>query len=277
MTVKTRNKLFFVLMIFGFSVAVLTFICILIAFIKGEIFLPEISQVERTFQIFPNSILFKYNPYASLAGIFLFAVSAPVLSGIIIKGFAKTPSLEIVFFGAFIISLITEELRFFIPLTGITRAYEKYLTVQTKIIMGGRILGPMALLFSFCFNKLEQRQNMERNFLILILVSILGGFLMPLNSNKITSTFMVLCGYKKMFLFFNLFIFLATVVLILVDIVVKKNSDLKKVLTSYVILIFGYFILQNTDCWLEFGIAVLLMFFGSYKYLYSIHNLNVWR
>ncbi len=264
-------------MIIGLSVAVLALVSVLIAGINGKLFLPQLEQVERSFQIFPNSILFKYNPYASLAGIFLFAVAAPILSGIIIKGFAKTPSLEIVFFGAFIISLITEELRFFIPLTGITRAYEKYLMVQTKIIMGGRILGSLSLLFSFCFNKLEQRQNMERNLLILVLVSILGGVLIPLDSNKITSTFMVLCGYRKMFFISNLFIFLATVALILIDILVKKNSDLKKVLLGYVILICGYFILQNTDCWLEFGIATLLLIFGSYTYLYSVHSLNVWR
>lgn len=277
MTLKTRNKLLFVLMIIGFSVAVLALISVLIAGINGKLFLPQISQVERTLQIFPNSILFKYNSYASLAGIFLFAAAAPILSGIIIKGFAKTPSLEIVFFSAFIISFITEELRFFIPLTGITRAYEKYLMFQTKIIMGGRILGSLSLLFSFCFNKLEQRQNMERNFLILVLISILGGVLMPLDSTKITSTFTVLCGYRKMFFIFNLFIFLATVALILIDILVKKNSDLKKVLLGYVILICGYFILQNTDCWLEFGIATLLLSFGSYTYLHAIHSLNVWR
>lgn len=264
-------------MIIGFSVAVLALISVLIAGINGKLFLPQISQVERTLQIFPNSILFKYNPYASLAGIFLFAVASPILSGIIIKGFAKTPSLEVVFFSAFIISFITEELRFFIPLTGITRAYEKYLMVQTKIIMGGRILGSLSLLFSFCFNKLEQRQNMERNFLILVLISILGGVLMPLDSTKITSTFMVLCAYRKMFFFFNLFIFLATGALILIDILVKKNSDLKKVLLGYVILICGYFILQNTDCWLEFGSATLLLIFGSYTYLHAIHSLNVWR
>ena len=264
-------------MILGIAIIVLDFIFCLIAFLNGNFYLPKENEVVRIFQLFPNSLLFKYNPWASLAGIALFGIGAPLLCAACSYGFKKTPSLEIVFFGLFIISCMLEQVRILIPLAWRNNTYAGIFYVEAKILMTARILGPLSLFFSFSFNKADQRQNMERNALILITVSILGGVLFPIDSNKITSTFTVLWSCRTVFGFFRLFLFLATLSLISVDILVKKNSDLKMVLIGFIILYAGYHSLQNTDCWSKFAVSAVLLSYGSYKYLSAVHELNVWQ
>ncbi len=264
-------------MIVGIAIVALDFAFSLIAFLRGTFYLPKENEVVRFLSIFPDSFLFKYNPWASLAGIAFFGIAAPLLCIACFYGFKKTPSLEIVFFGLFIVSCMLEQVRILIPLVWKNNTFSGILYVEAKILMTARILGPLSLFFSFSFNKADQRQNMERNALILITVSILGGVLFPLDSNKITSTFTVLWSCRTLFGFFRLALFLATISLISVEILIKKNSDLKMVLFGFIIMYAGYHSLQNTDCWSNFALSVVLLTYGSYKYLTSVHELNVWQ
>lgn len=276
MTLKNKNRIFLFLFIFSAIIFLfnITVLCIAAA---AKSIVPPINPM-RPFVLIPKGGLCPYNFNSSLAAIITFSLSAPALSIAIFKGFEKTPSLEILFFSGFIISCVTESARILLPLFGFWKTNSLFLIYIGRIVAAGRFLAPMSLFFATVFSSAEELQNAERNIFILLASTCAFGFFYPMDTTITTSTCTVLWGFRKFFAVIRVFIVVVTIFSVLAEAYTKGIKGIYIKAFGIVVLAAGYGLLCNTDCWLEFFIAIILYVSGCFLYLKTVHYLeNTWN
>ena len=93
-----------------------------------------------------------------------------------------------------------------------------------------------------------------------------------------TSTCTVLWGFRKFFAVIRVFIVVVTIFSVLAEAYTKGINGIYIKALGIVILATGYGLLCNTDCWLEFFIAIILYASGCVLYLKTVHYLeNTWN
>ena len=273
MTIKSRNKIILTIAIISTLSLLFFLITLTVAKITNQI-TPPAFYIRTFFSNFKLP-LFDYHFLAAFLSISAFAVYVPVISLTCYKNFENTPSLEILFFQAFLIGILCEEVRFFMTLFSFHKSYSFILLVIGKVVIAGRILVPLSLFFSFAFNSVEDRQNAERNFIILLFVSMATGLLFPLETQSTTSTCTVLWSFRKIFSILRFTIFLSTLVILLLNRFYKKLNEYGLIAVSYSIMCSGYFLLCLSDNYLAFIVSTIAFYFGSFLYLKSIHKADL--
>lgn len=275
MTLKTRNRLY----LFFFLLSLANFIGITAVFVfaavNHRISVPD-SYV-RTFTLFSGKGIFAYSFPAVITSIFFFSIYSCVTSFIILKGFEKTQSMEVIYFLGFIVGSLTETARILMPLFELWQSLSTLLVVVGSTVLAGRMLCMLSLLFASLFSETDQRQNVERNLIILLVVSILFGVLFPLDTTQTTSTCTVLWGFRSSFAFLRILISLSTISVLVVSAVSKGNRDIAISAAGCVLLYAGHDMLCVSDCFIEMGLALLLLASGSTLYLTGTHRLYMWR
>lgn len=272
MTIKTRNRLLIAFLILSSLTLITNALIAIWAAFSGGITPPEGGI--RTISI--SLPAFKYSFHAVVASVFVLSLAAPVLSFIIFKRFEKTPSLEVFFFCGFLIGCLSECMRLIIPLFDLWKTYSIFLVAVGRIVICGRILAPLSLFFAAAFSGTDYRQDAERNFMILIIVAIVMGLLFPLDTGHTTSTCTVLWSFRTPFMLMKLGLMAATFSLLAVESHVKNSSDHLKAAIGITILEAGYFMLCSADCYILAAAGTVLLGYGAYRYLTSIHNMYMW-
>lgn len=270
MTLRSKNRIYIILFAFSCFTFLVAVIALIIACLTAAI-TPPVDPI-RPFAFMQNRALFTYRFTASVAAIMVFSLAAPILSFFILRGFEKTASLEVVFFSGFIISCITESLRLNLPVFGIWNDNSVFLISIGKVVVAGKFLACASLFFAAVFSSSDNLQNAERNLLILFVSACAFAVIYPIDTTKITSTCCVAWGYRRFFAVIRTLIFLITCTCLFVQSYSKGASEGYTKLLGLVLLMAGYFILCNTDCWIELVVAVPLFAVGSYIYLTSAHR-----
>lgn len=276
MTIKFRNRLYLALFISGLIFLAINSFMIVVSFINGTAVGPEEYLRPIAFKHGNNFI--SSSPYAAIGSLLFFGISAPVLAFSIYKGFAKTSSLEILFFIGFIISCILEESRLLISFLALWDSSSRLLVFIGRGIVSARVLGPLSILFASLFSSNDQLENAERNIFFLFAISCIFGFFYPVNSTEIYSNFMVGYGMKELFDTIRIIVILTAIATTCAEGYRKGLLSVFAKAGGIFVLFAGSFFLFYCDSFLFLIFGSLLFSVGSVVYLKTLHYIeNNWN
>lgn len=274
MTLKVRNRimqLFFFTSIFCMAVALCFFLAAL--FYKAIVPPPNLR-----IPFFLGKIPFlKYSFVATMVAISLITIFAPLMTFHIVKLFENTQSSEVIFFIGFLAGCLCEGVRFLTPLFGLWSTFSTLLFFCGRITFIGRILCPLSFVFAAIASSVEQRQDIERNIMILITICVVFALIVPINTARISSSGAVTWGYPKL-------IFISRIVFVMIAffsfwvIAIRQNTpEYKKISIYMLILLIGHAFLVTADNYFFIILGLPLIVWGSNKYLRTLHSLYMWR
>lgn len=280
MTIKNRNRALNILAIVLFLFSVSLFVPLVLGFLNNTLaFYPSpTSRVFRNFPFFDRFPALLYQPYAVVAAICEMGLFAIITTIIILIQFQKTHASEIIYFSAFIISCAMEQTRLLTPIMNLWDVSMKTLFLISKFSIFARTLAPLSLMAAALFNDVEERQFTERNFLILILVSIIVAQSIPLSTVTKDTCFIFQIGQEKLFFAMRTVAFCITIIGLLIRIygTTDKTTLIKETIGCSLLYI-GYCILCITDNYVFLGEGTLLLIAGAIIYLKNMHKLYLWK
>ena len=248
---------------------------IVYAALRGAIIPPD--KPVRFIPFESDFFLLRYEFWACIAAVFVQILYVPFIALIVSRGFANTQSLELIYFGGFLLACMAEGVRLFMPLFGLWQSYSMMLIITGRTVITGRILSFLSLLFAALFNETDQRQNVERNFMVMLIIALLAGILMPLDTTQTTSACTVLWGYRPLFFTMRVCLFVLTELTFIIAIVWKGNREHVKTAIAYPLLMAGYTLLCYADNYLFTGLGSILLTIGTGMYLTTLHKIYMWR
>lgn len=275
MTIKSRNRFFLLFIILTFLLLASYVGEYIAAYLAKNIVPPE--NTVRILNIFPKTLIFGYNFYASIGGILCFVLYAAICSIYVLIGFEKTQSYEVVYFFYFLASCLMESIRIILPLTGIWRNFLPLLEIIGRIVYCARFMAPLTFLFASLFSETEFRQIMNRNILTIILLSIFAAMIVPIDTVRLTSTCTLIWGFKLTFVILRILIFVATLASMFINAYQKDNAELKRAAVGYIFIALGYSVLILCDNFVFLGISIPCLAVGTVVYMQGIHNTYLWR
>lgn len=275
MTLKTRNRLYLFFAIASAAALVLCGIIFTLAAISSNIVPPQ--DAVRTVKLFGGKNIFDQNFYAVITNIFLLTAYVPVVAFIVYQSFEKTQSLEVIYFAGFLLGVLAESLRIFVPVAGLWRGFSSLLLLSGQGVISGRILCSLSLLSAALFSENDQRKNIERNLMGIIVCSVFAGVIFPFDTSQTSSTCMVLWSFRPLLTTLRVLIFLATISVLIINGVSKGSREMFLMALGYALLFTGYTILCATDCFMLTGAGTALLAVGTSFYLKSTHRIYMWH
>lgn len=272
MTLKIRNRfligLFVLFVLHGvFNVAFFVYEAL-----NAKVGLPV--NAIRPFYIFAKMLPVAFPAVVACAIFFMLYVCVCTLAVYLM--FEKTQAIEISYFSGFLIGCCFEGTRLLICVKDFLPS-SWFLLFMARIVLTGRILCPMSLLFAAILRENEQRQNFERNFLIMLIVSAFLGLVLPMNSLEFSTTCTILCGYRGILIIYIIVVVLATALTLFMHYHQSKSNSSALILASYVLMMIGYLILCNADNYFCLAVGVAMFSSGSMGYLKGLHSSYLWK
>lgn len=200
----------------------------------------------------------------------------PIIIFTVLRSFESSQSSEIIFFSAFILSCLCETARFYILILGIWQTFTNLLIFLGNILLFGRILSPLSFACASVLSETNQRQDVERNYILLIIVSFIYALLIPLNTARITSTGFVTEGFMTLINISKIILILTALISFFVRSYKHGTKDYMILGISQLVLFLGYTLLTSADNWIFVIAGSGLLFTGSYQYLKSLHKMYMW-
>lgn len=278
MTLRIRNR---ILLLFLFASVMFTMAVaslFIFAFATGKIVPP--LEILRFFS-FRNSprFILRYDFWATVFSAFFFLLYTVITLFLIFFRFEKTQSPEIFYFCGFLISCLLEGSRILIPFFGLWQTYSSTLLFIGRLILFGKFLAPMSILFTTLFSNTDQQQDAEKHFVVTIIAGAIISLLLPLNTSSISSVNTVRWGFPKMFFVLRATIFAVAILSATLKIFAKTNLSSSKILTrqalSISLLSLGYALLTCADNYLLLAMGIALLFTPTIFFLRDTHRLYI--
>lgn len=266
MTIKTRNRLNVAFLI----ISILVFLCeaalVAVKVINQDYTLPEVTFVGEVQNVFLHS----YNIIYVYIGIAFLACYTVVTSILLKLSFEKTQSSEVIYILLFLSSFVFDSSRILVPFYYSEGSHSNFIfTIGTCILMA-RILAPLSLLSLNIFNTEEERQNTERNLLMILVCAMTFAVFIPLNTNIIYSNFTIYYSFYKALISTSVTIIILT---IFVSFIKQLRNKSKQTITiGYGLLSFGYLIEFDTSTLLSLISGSTFMIIGTFLYLKALHE-----
>lgn len=274
MTLKVRNRLTKIFFVFSLICVASCSASFIIAISKDAVNPPPVTR----FLVFLNKIpFFSYNFSASIIAIALTVLYVPATIFLILRLFENTPSSEVIFFSGFLLGCLCESVRILTPLFSLWESFSNLLFCCGRIVFGGRILAVLSFLFSSIASDSNQRQDIERNWMIMIAVSMIFAAFVPLNTTQINSTGTITWGLSFQILFIRIVLIFVSFISILINAFNHESAEMKSEAFSMPLILAGYAFLITADNFGFIIISIPLMTIGTIKYLTSIHKLYMWK
>jgi len=271
MTIKARNRVNL-----GFCIFYTVFLFLYISHFAYQVINGTFSLPEVFFSKTPGSnFVFSYNSTFVLAALFFMIILVTSLSFIILRAFSKTQSLIINFFLIFLFACFCDTARFFIIFNKSTGSYSQLLFILGNCCLFARILAPLALLMTVFTTYDEQVQNLNRNFIILLLSSLFMTFSIPLNTTKILPNFCIAYGFPRTILIISILLGIAEIVALVIYNI--KNHYSQKTAIGFGLTSFGYLMLFNCTTLFMLILGIVSLTIGTYLYIYHLHANFLWR
>ena len=266
MTIKLRNRLNIAFLIISILVCLVEAGLITFKLITKNYTLPELYFTTEPSGFFR----FKYNVlYVYIGSIFL--VLYTITTSIYVwLGFEKTQSSEVVYILLFLASFLFDSCRILVPFYYSDGPHSNFIFTLGTCTLLARILAPMALLSLNIFTSEEERQNTERNLLMIFVCAMTFAFFIPLNTSKIYSNFTIYYSFYKALISTSVTIIVLT---IFVNFIKQlKNKGSQAITIGYGLLSFGYLITYDSSNLLKLVSGCSFMIIGTIIYLKSLHN-----
>lgn len=275
MTIATRNRFIRVATVISLALVILSTFSIIVLFIRGSLPLSPPG-----FRPLPFLNSFFLTPYSSVATVLAISILPFFsLTGLvyILFSFEKTQSVEITFFAACVFATSFEAIRLFIPFYDFW-LHSNYLSVTiTRFVFFSRIFSFLALLSSAIFATGKTVHHVGPSIFLLAFLSFSLANAIPINSATISSIFLNGSGYKEIIgLFFVLLAFLSMISYYILG-KTYNIPEYSRCGTGIIGILLGYGLLTSCDSWLFFFSGSLLLAYGAYIYLKSIHRFYLWQ
>ena len=271
MTIKTRNRIN--LFLIFISLTLLVFIGILIPFLytTGKLAVPaDIPYVK-----FQQYFLTRFNFTAVLFSIFIFPLYSFIMLLYLNVAFATTQSTDITYFSLLLIACLAEPVRLCFPFFDLWHTKTHLALVASTVMLSGRILAPLSLLFAVIYNKTESRHYVDQNIPALSVVSIYIPVLLPFNHPKQLPLCQLEYGYPKVFTSSQHALFLAAIITQTISFFQDKSQ--RTFPYGMILMCTGYLFLCSAYSFLLLGTGTVLLFTGSMSYLKALHKMYLWN
>ena len=273
MTLKTRNRFIRVFLIASLLVAASMIAIFFIALGMHTILTPPAVRIPAFLDYLP----FAKNSFVALMISFLvLALYACVCFYLLLRFFENTQTSEIIFFTGFLFACLAEAARFITICVGLWQSFSNILIFAGNVVLFGRTLAPLSFFCASILSETSQRQDVERNYLIMMTVALVFAAIIPMNTARISSTGLVTEGFMPLINTIRFLLFATTVLSFLIQGFKKNSIEYKHLASSSSILLFGYSMLVSGDNFLFLILGTILLSFGTYQYLSYIHKLYMW-
>lgn len=271
MTIKTRN--ISILILFFVSVATLLTACIILAYmIRSNSFVVPYNSFQKVFLRFSSN---RYTFLTSLISIFVLLAYVSFAAIYFVVSFEKTQSTEIIFFSLFLVACLCEGIRIFIPIFDLWESHSYIAIIIGRIEIFGRMLAPLSLLAVAIASGTEQRQDVERNIAIIVIISVTIVRFLPIDSMHISLQCLVPWGKNSFFSTTRLLIIVAADISQIIN-ARLLDRDLTSIV-GFVILSIGYLITCITFSFFTLILGTILLSVGSVIYLRGLHKQYLWQ
>ncbi|MBO4509156.1 MAG: hypothetical protein J5747_11050 [Spirochaetaceae bacterium] len=272
MTLNSRNRLMKAISIISFSqlfVFAALFIYRIVSDNSLQFEFPTLSLGEINARTVLHAAFQPYS-YASLAAIAILALYTPAVSTALRYVFEKTQSPEILYYMGFLTGCMVEIYRLCIPLFNLWGGYSDFLIFTGKLVLAGRILAGMSLLFSAIFSSDDKIQEADKNIVIAIAISVALATSTAVDTRTILPSIMVQTSYHSVLLFVRIFLAVMTAVAFML-------AGKIKTMISYMLLFAGYMCLTLSDSIFLTALGLILFGIGTKVYLQQLHNYYLWK
>lgn len=273
MTLKVRNQIFKIFMIASLALLAVSLFSFIFTLAAGRL------EPLPTFRIpfFLDKLPFaKQRIVPTFVSFILLGLYVPIVLFFIFRYFENTQVSELIYFSAFLIGIICEAARFFTVCFGIWQTFTNLLIFLGNIVLFGRIIAPLSFVCAAIFSDSEQRQDIERNFMLMTVCAFIFAMIIPLNTAKISSAGLV--TESSMFLLNSARVIL--VILSFFSFYVKSflhaNKDYISEGIWMVVLYLGYTLLISADNYLFMILGTGFLYAGTYFYLKTLHRMYMW-
>ena len=233
----------------------------------GNLSFPVLQASEKT-------IILRQNFWIVIACIFIINLYVTGTSYIIIRTFEKTQATEVLFFLVFLLSLLLDSARLYVPIYGLEGTYSHSLIYIGNITLAARLLAPISLFSLTAFSSEDYRQQTEQNCLITILVSVFFAVYIPLNTGVVAQNLLISYGFTKAIHLFSVIISLISVLTLYFH---NKKNDFNQLNTlGFVMIIIGYNFLFSVSNILGAITGTAILAAGTWIYLTKLHQHYLW-
>lgn len=190
------------------------------------------------------------------------------------NAFAKTQCSEISFFFCFLIALLAESSRFYIPMLSVQNTFSELLIFIGNFSIFARILAPLSLLSAAILSGPSQKQHIERNMLLIIIVSMVIAMILPLNTGVIERDFRVHAGFDSIIVAFEALIDILSVISLFILNLMESNSQ--KTTLGMAFIIAGYVLAINSLFFPVCVLSAVFLILGTIFYLKDLHDRNLY-
>ncbi|MCR5725522.1 MAG: hypothetical protein K6G80_10595 [Treponema sp.] len=274
MTLKLRNRLFLVLLIFSLLCIMAAAVPLIVAAISHAILPPPQVRIPKFLNYLPFA---PYSFTATMLSISLLVVYVPITIFLMYRAFENTQTSEVIFFAGFLMSCLCEGSRILIPLFSLGQSFSQLQLFSGRILLLGRFLAPLSLIVASIMSETEQRQDIERNFMIMLAVSTLFALVIPLNTAELSSSCTIRWGFPRLIAIMNLLLSVTAVVSFWINSIKHDSKEFKKVAFAVIILLAGYNLLCIADNYVCLAAGAALLTTGTQTMLYNLHKLYMWQ
>ena len=273
MTLKTRNNLIKIFLIASLALTAFVLIIFAICSYTHTILTPP----ELRIPAFLNHIPFaKTNFAATMISFFILLFYVPVCFYLIIRLFENTQTSEIIFFTGFLFACLCETARFLTICLGLWQTFSNSLIFAGTVVLFGRTLAPLSFLCAALLSETSQRQDVERNYVILMAASIVFAVLIPMNTARISSSGLVTEGFMTVINIFRALILLTSLASFLIQGFKKNSMEYKHLASSSCVLLLGYSLLISADNFFFMILGTFALVAGTLRYLSYLHKMYMW-
>jgi len=269
MTLRFRNRL-------NLIISSIAFICLLVNSLLLVYSIWNGTFMENDYLGLLNEgrILTKNIPLCVIISLLFKDLYVGVITIVIYRSFVKTQATDIIFFTLFLVSLLVDSARIYIPLLNLSHTYSQLYIFCGNAGVFARLLGPIALLFTVIMGFTEQWQNLEKNILILLIVSFFIAEFLPLNTAVTNDNFTVDHNYRKIL---TAYAAITAIVTLILQFINNKNRFFSQMTTVGLGLLFlgNAFIYYGTNI-LKLSIGIILLTTGTIIFIQRLHNQYLW-
>ncbi|MBQ7157888.1 MAG: hypothetical protein IJS09_00475 [Treponema sp.] len=274
MTLKTRNTLTKYLFFASLLITAMLITLFIIAIFTQSVTPPTTLRLVHL----PDTlVLTQYNFIATMITAAVLVLYVPAMLFIVLRFFENTQSVEVIFFCGVLLGCLCEGARTLIPLFGIWQSYSLLLFFVSRIIFAGRLMVPLFFFATAALSDTEQRQEVERNFFIMLALATVIATAMPMNTAQTTTTCTVIAGFSSIATVIRLLIFIITGGTFYINARKHDIPELKRITIFYSILTIGYLLLTIADNFLLMGIGTIFLVLGTLQFLRNLHRLYMWK
>lgn len=238
---------------------------------RGLMVIPEVLLYPKA----STAFFFCYKPLFSFLAIFFEFFYLCVTSFTILYAFYKTQAGELAYFLLFLVSILLDATRLFIPLLNLAGSYTTALIVVNNIVLTGTILSPLSLLSLVLFSSDDYRQNLEQNCMIIIVASAFIAFSIPINTGVLLPNFASGYAFSKVLRFFIILTVIISVASISMNNYKKELSQLTTV--GFLLIGLGALILKHCFSFFQLITGVIIISTGTVLYFKELHNQYLWN